>query len=92
MYPVDGQLTLLQAVALSGGPTDGANRRRVIVFRQIEGKRHAAASDLREIRSGDAEDPRIYANDIVVMDGSEARRTYGDFLRAIPLLTLFVVY
>lgn len=92
MYPVDGQLTLLQAVALSGGPTDGANRRRVIVFRQIEGKRHAAAFDLREIRSGDAEDPRIYANDIVVMDGSEARRTYGDFLRAIPLVTLFVLY
>lgn len=92
MYPVEGQLTLLQAVALSGGPTDSANRRRVIIFRQIEGKRHAAAFDLRAIRNGNAEDPLVYANDIVVVDGSEARRTYGDFLRSVPLLALFVLY
>lgn len=92
MYPVEGQLTLLQAVALSGGPTDNANRRKVIVFRQIEGKRHAAAFDLRKIRNGDEIDPMVYANDIIVVDGSEARRTYGDFLRSVPLLALFVLY
>lgn len=92
MYPVEGQLTLLQAVALSGGPTDSANRRRVVIFRQIEGKRHAAAFDLRKIRNGDEIDPMVYANDIVVVDGSEARRTYGDFLRSVPLLALFVLY
>lgn len=92
MYPVEGQLTLLQAIALSGGPSEDANRRRVVVFRQIEGKRHAAAFDLREIRNGDAEDPLVYANDIVVVDGSEARRTYGEFLRSVPLLALFVLY
>lgn len=92
MYPVEGQLTLMQAIALSGGATDSANPRRVVVFRQIEGKRHAAAFDLRDIRRGEAEDPLIYANDIVVMDGSEARRTYGDVLRSVPLLALFFIY
>ena len=92
MYPVDGQLTLLQAIALSGGPTDGANPRRVVIFRQIDGKRNAAGFDLREIRKGNAQDPLVYANDIVVVDGSEARRTYGDILRTVPLLALFVLY
>jgi polysaccharide export outer membrane protein len=92
MYPVEGQLTLLQAIALSGGPSDNANPRRVVVFRQIEGKRHAAGFDLKEIRQGDAEDPIVYANDIIVVDGSEARRTYGDFLRSVPLLALFFIY
>lgn len=92
MYPVEGQLTLLQAIALSGGPTDGANPRRVVIFRQIDGKRNAAGFDLREIRKGEAPDPLVYANDIVVMDGSEARRTYGDILRTVPLLALFFVY
>ena len=92
MYPVEGQLTLMQAIALSGGATESANTRRVVVFRQIEGKRHAAAFDLRDIRRGEAEDPLVYANDIVVMDGSEARRTYGDVLRSVPLLALFLVY
>ena len=92
MYPVEGQLTLLQAIALSGGPSDNANTRRVVVFRQIEGKRHAAGFDLKEIRQGNAEDPIVYANDIIVVDGSEARRTYGDFLRSVPLLALFFIY
>jgi len=92
MYPVDGQLTLIQAIALSGGPSDNADPRKVVVFRQIEGKRNAAAFDLRKIRSGKAEDPLVYANDIIVMDGSEARRTYGEFLRSVPLLALFFIY
>lgn len=92
MYPVEGQLTLLQAIALSGGPTENANARRVVLFRQIEGKRHAAGFDLKEIRQGNAEDPIVYANDIIVVDGSEARRTYGDFLRSVPLLALFFIY
>jgi polysaccharide biosynthesis/export protein len=92
MYPVLGQLTLLQAIALSGGPTDNADPRRVIIFRQIEGKRTAAGFDLRAIREGKAEDPIVYGNDIVVVDGSEARRRYGDFLRSVPLLALFVLY
>ncbi len=92
MYPVEGQLTLVQAIALSGGPSDNANPKKVVVFRQIEGKRNAAAFDLRKIRSGEADDPLVYANDIIVMDGSEARRSYGELLRSIPLLALFFVY
>jgi len=92
MYPVDGQLTLMQAIALAGGATDGANQKRVVVFRQIEGKRHAAAFNLQDIRRGEAQDPLVYANDIVVMDGSEARRTYGDVLRSIPLFALFMAF
>ncbi len=92
MYPVEGQLTLLQAIALSGGPTDNANTSRVIIFRQIEGKRNAAGFDLKAIREGKADDPIVYGNDIVVVDGSDARRRYGDFLRSVPLMALFLIY
>lgn len=89
MYPVDGELTLLQAIALSGGPNENANPRRVIVFRKIEGVRQAAGFNLRDIREGKAEDPLVYGNDIIVVDGSEARRNYGDFIRSVPLVALF---
>lgn len=92
LYPVTGQLTLLQAVALAGGPTVGANPRRVVVFRQIDSQRHGAAFDLVKIREGTAEDPDIYGNDIVVVDGSEARRTYGEVLRSLPLVALFLAF
>lgn len=90
MYPVERQLTLLQALSLSGGPTDRANPKKVVIFRQIEGKRSAAAFNLHQIRDGKADDPLVYPNDIIVMDGSEARRTYGEILRSLPLLGLFL--
>jgi polysaccharide export outer membrane protein len=92
LYPVQGPLTLLQVIALSGGPTENANIGRVIVFRQIEGKRSAAGFDLGAIREGKADDPLVYGNDIIVVDGSEAKRRYGDLLRSLPLLSLFMIY
>ena len=91
MFPVKGQIRLLQAVAIAGGPSDQANPRKVVIFRQIEGKRMAAGYDLKAIRNGEAEDPVVFGNDIIVVDGSEARRTYGDVLRSIPLLGFFLL-
>jgi len=90
--PITGSMTLLQAVALGGGPTESANPRRVVVFRQINGERHSASFDLTAIRNGKAEDPEIYGNDIIVVDGSEARRTYGEVLRSLPLVALFLAF
>lgn len=91
MYPVRGRLTLLQVVAVSGGPSADANPNRVVIFRTIEGKRMAAAFDLTRIRGGEIEDPVVYGNDIVVVDGSTLRKGYDDFVRAIPLLSVFVL-
>jgi polysaccharide export outer membrane protein len=91
MYPVRGRLTLLQAIAVSGGPTVGAEPRRVVIFRTIEGKRMAAAFDLLKIRGGEVEDPVVFGNDVIVMDGNDLRQGYDDFIRSIPLLGLFVM-
>lgn len=90
IYPVKGDITLLQALAVSGGPNDAANERRVGVFRTIEGTRKAAVFDLQAIREGRAEDPPVFGNDIIVVDGSAARSAYQEFLRAIPFFGLFV--
>lgn len=92
LYPVSGNMSLLQSVALAGGPAQGANPRKVVVFRQINGERHAAAFDLVAIRNGTAEDPMIFGNDIIVVDGSEARATYGEVLRSLPLIALFMAF
>lgn len=87
MYPVRGPLTLLQALALSGGPAPAANLEGILLFRTIEGKRQAARFDLRKIRSGESVDPVIYGNDIIVIDGYED--TYDNLLRTIPALGVF---
>lgn len=90
VFPVQGQMSLLQAIALAGGPSSQANPKRVIIFRQIEGTRHAAGYDLTEIRAGNSQDPAVFGNDIIVMDGSEARQTYFDLVRSVPILALFL--
>jgi polysaccharide export outer membrane protein len=90
LYPVRGQMSLLQAIAVAGGMTREADPKRVVIFRTIEGKRQGAAFDLEKIRTGAAEDPIVFGNDIIVVDGSNISSDYGDLLRAIPLIGLFV--
>jgi len=91
-YPVEGRMTLLQAVAQSGGPNENANPSRVVIFRQIDGERKAAGFNLKKIREGEANDPNVYVNDIIVVDGSDARRNYGDILRSLPLMAFFLAF
>lgn len=91
MIPVNGQIGLLQAVAIAGGPTEGANPKNVIVFRQVDGEQVAASYNLEAIRNGEAENPRVFGNDIIVVDGSEARQARNELLRTIPLLSFFLI-
>jgi polysaccharide biosynthesis/export protein len=88
-FPVSGPLSLMQAVALAGGTSEDANPRRVAIFRTIEGKRQAAAFDLASIRRGQAEDPPIYAGDIIVVDGSSVKALQKKILTNLPFLSIF---
>jgi polysaccharide export outer membrane protein len=88
-FPLAGQTSLMQAVALAGGTTEDANARRVAIFRTISGQRQAAAFDLAAIRHGQAKDPAIYPGDIVIVDGSGVKQGFKKFLQTIPLLAIF---
>jgi polysaccharide biosynthesis/export protein len=88
-FPVAGNLSLMQAVALAKGTTEDANPRRVAIFRTINGKRQAAAFDLVSIRRGEAQDPAVYPGDIVVVDGSSVKSLEKRLLQSIPLLAIF---
>jgi polysaccharide export outer membrane protein len=79
----------MQVIALAKGTDENANPRRVAVFRQIGGKRMAAAFDLTSIRRGEMEDPRIYTGDIVVVDGSNIKAIQREVLSTLPLIGLF---
>ena len=88
-YPITGAMSLLQAVSISGGPTPESNPERVVVFRVVDGERMVAGFNLQAIRAGKELDPQIYGNDVIVVDGSEIKAAYQDFLNAIPLLSVF---
>ena len=88
-FPVAGGMSLIQAVAQAGGMADDGNVHRIAVFRQIGGKRQAAAFDLGKIRKGEAQDPAIYAGDIIVVDGSAIKKLQKSILNTLPLLSIF---
>lgn len=92
VLPIRGSTTLLRAVALAKGTSDDANPARVIVFRTIDGEQMHAAFDLRAIRRAEAEDPAIYGNDIIVVDGSRSRSLFRDIVSALPVLGIFVPF
>lgn len=90
LYKIESDITLLKSIALAGGLRDTAQPRRVVIFRTIDGERHAAGFDLIAIRRGEAADPVVYGNDIVVIEGSTLNRTYREVLRTVPLVGLFL--
>jgi len=87
LYPVLGRMTLLRTVATARGLTDRASRREVVVFRTVEGQKMAALYNLDAIRRGTYADPEIFANDVVVVGESRARRLFDTILQTAPLLT-----
>ncbi len=91
-FPVTGPVSLMQAVARAGGATPEANLRRVAIFRQIGGKRQAAAFDLASIRRGEMEDPPVYAGDIVIVDGSSIKALQKTLLNSLPLANIFTPF
>jgi len=86
IFPVPNHLSLLRAMAVSGGLTEYARVDDIVVFRTVRGQRLAALYNLRAIREGAYPDPAIYANDVVVVGDSSSRRLFKDVLQVAPLL------
>lgn len=89
LYPVGDRTTLLKTIAMARGTSQGANPKKVVVFRQVNGQRNAAAFDLTTIRDGIDPDPVIYANDVVVVDGRQTSQAWMTLLQTVPLIGLF---
>lgn len=91
LYPVVGRMTLMRAVATAKGLDEFAKMDDVVVFRTVNGQRMAALYNLRAIRTGAYSDPEVFANDVVVIGDSQARRIFKDVLQASPLLITPIV-
>ena len=92
IYPLTGRTSLLQAIAMAGGVDTLANLQGIVVFRVIDGKKMAAAFDLKEIRAGNVEDPQIYGDDIIVVDQSGSKSAMRRFLEVLPVFNTFLIY
>lgn len=89
VYEMQGRTTLLQAVAMARGPIAGADLNSVVIFRTIEGERQFAVFDLAAIRAGEAPDPVVLGDDVIVVDTSFLSDVIQQLVRAAPSLYLF---
>lgn len=90
IYPLTGRTSLLQAIAMAQGMDDLADQRGVVVFRQIDGQRMAAAFDMRAVRAGEMPDPQIYGDDIIVVERSGSRTVVREFLNRLTAFAMFL--
>lgn len=71
VFPLAGETTLMQAIALAGGLDDIAKKEEIIVFRkQVDGKVNAYVVDLKSIEEGRLSDPVMVGDDRVVVPKS----------------------
>lgn len=92
IYPITGRITLLQGIALAGGVDNNtADLSGIVLMRTINGKRMAAAYDLRDVRRGNVDDPLLYGDDIIVVEQSGSKTLMRRFIESVPVLGIFNV-
>ncbi|MEO9599249.1 polysaccharide biosynthesis/export family protein [Parasphingorhabdus sp.] len=94
LYPVIGRMTLMRAVATAGGAGEFARLNDVVIFRTVNGQQMAGLYNLKGIRRGNYSDPEVFANDVIVVGDSQARRIFKDIIAGssfitTPLIILF---
>jgi polysaccharide export outer membrane protein len=90
VYPLKGKTTLLELVAMAGGFKDTSDS-TVLVLRNSEGKRSAAKFDVADIQKGQAEDPTVQSDDVIVAGSSAIKKGFNAVLKALPLAGLFTM-
>jgi polysaccharide export outer membrane protein len=89
IYPVTGQLTLLRALALSGGFAPYADINQIVVYRHgSSGAREQFTYDLDKVRAGQEKDPNIRSDDVIVVQRNARRTALRDSLFSDILSTL----
>lgn len=89
VYPMTGPTTLLGVIAMAKGETDIATLQQVVIFRTIKGERMGAVFDVASIRRGQAPDPVMQGNDMVVVGYSAAKRFWKNVISAAPMFSIF---
>lgn len=93
VYPIQGEITLLQALALAGGPGNLADPAKIVLFRKSGDQTKAYNLNLNSIRAGKARDPYIRNDDRIIAHRSGSRywlREVGSLLSPVNVMRSFV--
>ena len=93
VYPIQGQMSLLQALALAGGPVDLANQKKISLFRRTNNTVKVYEINLNAVRKAQVPDPFLQNDDRIVVSRSEARflvREAGTVLSPLGSLSYII--
>jgi polysaccharide export outer membrane protein len=86
VFPLQGHMTLLKAIATAQGASEDAKLNDVVIFRMVNQQRVAGVVNLGDVGKGKVDDPVVYAGDVIVVPQSASRRVLKDIIGATPLL------
>jgi len=92
VFPMKGRTSLVQSIAMAGGIDTALGSGEVVIFRNIDGKRSVARFDLDAVKKGEAEDPELQPNDVVVADTSQAKVVLHNVLSVLPAATATAMF
>jgi polysaccharide biosynthesis/export protein len=84
MYPMQGQTTLLEVVALAGGVSRIADREGIIIFRTEDQQVFGYLVNLDEVMAGIKEDPEIKGSDRIVVPESGGAAFSRSLMIGVP--------
>lgn len=91
VYPIEGRLTLLQAVSLARGPSRVASLDQVFIFRIRNGQRAVARFNLAAIAKGKSNDPEVISGDTVSIGSSGFKTAWRDVLDTVSSISLWKI-
>lgn len=90
VFPMQGNVTLMQAIANAQG-LEPLSDETLVIFRQIDGQASIARFALSDLRSGKIEDPMLKSGDIVMAPSSDMKEGMQTLFKAAPLIGLFAL-
>ena len=81
-FPIVGtqHMTLLQAVAVAGGPTPYAGLSKCRILRTVNGHREEIAFDLLKLQKGEIADPLLHTDDIIYVPRNNSKPVINNWL------------
>lgn len=89
VYQIPGQASLLQVLAMAKGIDRVGNDNSVMIFRNVDGQRMAAAFDVDKIRKGENDDPQVLAGDTVVVGESQGAVAWRNIRESAGIASVF---
>lgn len=90
VFPIRGETTLLQAIAMGGGMTNIGDPSSVLVFRNNGTGRSVARFNVNSINQGKDPDPLMQPGDIIIVESSQARTFLRDTREILPFVGIFL--